>query len=69
MLAVSRTASVPGRIMFLIVSIHTMNGILHWTDFQSKAFLKLIDITSKYTVTMSNHCLLEKKCLKACTEI
>jgi hypothetical protein len=27
MLAVSRTARVPGRIMFLIVSMHTINGI------------------------------------------
>lgn len=27
MFAASRTASVPGRIMFLIVSIHTINGI------------------------------------------
>jgi len=27
MLAVNRTASVPGRITFLTVSIHTMNGI------------------------------------------
>lgn len=27
MLAASRTARVPGRIMFLIVSIHTINGI------------------------------------------
>jgi hypothetical protein len=27
MLAVSRTANVPGRMMFLIVSIHTINGI------------------------------------------
>jgi hypothetical protein len=27
MFAVSRTASVPGRMMFLIVSMHTMNGI------------------------------------------
>jgi hypothetical protein len=27
MFAVKRTASVPGRITFLIVSIHTMNGI------------------------------------------
>jgi hypothetical protein len=24
----------------------------------------MIDMTSKYTVTMSNHCLLEKKCLR-----
>ena len=27
MFAASRTASVPGRITFLMVSIHTMNGI------------------------------------------
>lgn len=27
MFAANRTANVPGRIMFLIVSMHTMNGI------------------------------------------